>query len=264
MISDPTFIAWEGRSFVPAKTSINLDNNRPQLRILSYHVLADNKCKKLTYTSAKSWDERKITLLQEIRSYEAEIIMLQDVDHFADWWRPKLMTLGYDCIFKKRTETKESHDEGVVVGYKRDRFQLFKSIPINFNHAADGEIERGGVYREKCKTDDVALIAFLQPFTYATDRFRSALCVCCALFNDKESNEDVRLTQAEYLCKQIELSNSDFQVPVVIGAALYDLPTSPAYHLLRTGRVSLRAQAPRKCKPPKGVPTCRGSVRITW
>ena len=136
MIESENDVKWEGRTFVSKHSSTH---QKPSVRCLSYHVLSENKCKKLPYTTSKDWDTRKVTLIDEIKSYDADIISLQDVDHFADWWRPKLMILGYDTIFKKRTALKESHDEGVLIGYKRNSFQLFKSTPVILNHAADDE-----------------------------------------------------------------------------------------------------------------------------
>ena len=48
--------------------------------------------------------------------------------------------------------------------------------------------------------------------------------------------------QCQYLTEQIERSNRDFQVPVVIGVSMHDSPSSLAYNILRSGRVPLLAQ----------------------
>jgi len=45
------------------------------------------------------------------------------------------MLLGYDSVFKKRTEVKDFRSEGVVIAYKNDLFQLFKTVPIEFNQS---------------------------------------------------------------------------------------------------------------------------------
>ena len=45
------------------------------------------------------------------------------------------MLLGYDSVFKKRTEVKDFRNEGVVIAYKSDLFQLFKTVTIEFNQA---------------------------------------------------------------------------------------------------------------------------------
>ena len=44
---------------------------------------------------------------------------------------------GYDSIFMQCTQKNDVHLEGVMISYKRDLFQLFKTYFIEFNHAAD-------------------------------------------------------------------------------------------------------------------------------
>ena len=77
-------------------------------------------------------------------------------------------------------------------------------------------------------------------------------------------DEDVRSIQVSYLSNRIERANSEFHVPVILGITLNDEVSSPAYHLLRTGRVQLREEAPRKCIKPRVVSLSRGSVKVHW
>ena len=141
------------------------------------------------------------------------------------------------------TQVNDSHLEGVMIGYKRDLFQLFKTYFIEFNHAADTVQGREGSFRERCKTDDVAMLAFLQP--WPAHFLKSAFCVCSAMLCSREGMGDVRFVQSEYLATQIELANKEFQVPVLMGISMYDAPDSPAYHVLRTGRKPLVEGVPR-------------------
>eukprot|EP01036_Dinobryon_divergens_P025473 gene25472-34024_t len=161
----------------------------------------------------RNWDVRSLTLIQEIRSYNPDILCLQDVDHFTEWWRPQLMLLGYDSVFKKRTEVKDFRNEGVVIAYKSDLFQLFKTVTIEFNQAVQNN-DRGSVFRARSITDDVGLLLYLQPYTNALS---TAVCVASAMLSSSEADSDVRMAQCQYLAEQIERSNRDFQVPVVIG-----------------------------------------------
>lgn len=232
------------------------------VRCVSYNVLSDSKCKNLTYTASKFWDTRKVTLIQEIASYEVDILMLQDVDHFADWWQPQLMMIGLDAIYVQKTQTRDSFDEGVVIAYRRDKFQLFKTVQISFNQALENEKNASTSFREKCCTDDVALIAMLQPF--ATNSFSSALCIVSALLPEDPTYTDVRSVHVSYLSKRIELANGEFHAPVVMGISLNDVPHGPAYHILATGRKTLTMEPPGQCRPPYGKPFCRSSVTLKW
>lgn len=150
------------------------------------------------------------------------------------------MLLGYDSIFKKRTELKDFRNEGVAIAYKSDLFQLFKTVNIEFNNAV-GDNDRGSVFRARSITDDVGLLLFLQPYKKDAT-INSAICVACAMLSDNDVDSDIRMAQCQYLTQQIEISNRDFQAPVVIGMSMNDSPSSQAYNLMRTGRIPLLAQ----------------------
>ena len=142
---------------------------RNKIRFLSYHIFANYKCQAVTYCGYKAWEYRSYRLLHEISVYDADIICLQDVDNFQDFWRPKLMLLGYDCIFKRRTHVREVFYEGVLVAYKRAVFQMFKTFPVDLNLAAENYTERGLAFQDRCVTDDVGLIVLLQPWNRSSE-----------------------------------------------------------------------------------------------
>lgn len=260
---------YGGRSFVSTLISGQLDptpmrtkRTSRALRVLSYNVFSDAKCSTLRYTTTTKWDRRCHTIIEEIRSYEADVVCFQDLDHFDDYWRVQLMVLGYDSVFKKRTQTRDQHYEGVAIAYKRDLFQLFKSVPVNLNDAHTMDTGMGSGMSERLVTDDVALLLLLQP--WAPDFLESALLVATCQFSSREGDFDVRFFQAQHLTRQIELANREFHLPVVLGCALHDTPNSAAYHVLRTGRRQLKPKAPGKVRQPFGKGYCRGSVRLNW
>jgi hypothetical protein len=257
--------AWEGRCWLDWGV-VEIDTHRLReaggFKILSYHVFADKKCMNIRYSSSKLWTLRAHTLLEEIKSYDADIICLQDVDHFNDWWQPQLMFIGYDSLFKKRTSEFFDHSEGVVIAYKRDLFQLFKTANVEFNRAGDHD---SPLVRRLCGTDDVAIMLFLQP--WIPNFLESAVCVCSAMFYDGDfvmGETDVRALQATYLVKCIEYENRNLHLPVVIAASLNDEPDSAAYHVLRTGRKQLMPSVPRKVHQPEVKPFSRASVKVFW
>jgi hypothetical protein len=49
-----------------------------------------------------------------------------------------------------------------------------------------------------------------------------------------------------------------------MGLSLFDDPSSPTYHVLRSGRLPLRPEIPRKPAPPLVEPLSRGSAALTW
>lgn len=268
LFSDPI---WEGRSWLFNNTSnkeilkYNYEiNEKESFKCLTYNLFSDRKCLNIKYSTTKLWTYRREVLINEIIHYNADICCLQDVDHYYDWWQPKLMLAGYDTIYKQKTNVLFNHAEGVMICYKRDLFQLFKSVDIEFNHSGD---HSSYTIQKACITDDVGIIAFLQP--WRDNCLKSALCVCSALLYDGEydssSNDiDIRYLQSIYLTKQIELENRNFHLPVIIGLSLHDEPDSASYHVLRAGRIQLMPHPPKKCSRPIIKPFSRSSVKIYW
>lgn len=252
---------WEGRTWVACDPALECGPIKKSFRLLSYNVLSDYKTSFLHYTTTKNWDLRSKCLLDEINTYNTDIICLQDVDHYQDWWRPQLTVWGYDTVYKQRTQTKNFHYEGVMIAFRRDVFQLFKSQPFELNNAVTNE-DRGRAFKERSKTDDVGVMVFLQP--WSKDCVNSAVCVCCTMLSDEVANADIRMVQTNYVARQIELANMEFHVPVIIACSMFDIPSSLAYTVMCTGRIPLAGQVPRRCLPPVGYATCRGSVLLKW
>jgi hypothetical protein len=252
---------WEGRTWVQNDRRINNSMYPHGFTVLSYNVLSDRKCSAMVHSLSKNWNERKYILINEIKSYNCDIICLQDVDHFESWWQPELVRLGYDAVWKQRTQEEFEHRDGVIVAYKRELFQLYKTLPIELNRSAD---DKPANIRKQCRTDDVALALFLQP--WPAKYLSSAICVCSALMTDAPvwAQVNVREYQAKYICNVIERANKEFQVPVVIGVSMHDEPSAPCYHVFRAGRISMLPQVPQKMRPPRIEQYSRGSVRVFW
>ena len=94
------------RHFIPLKTR-SLPNNPPTVRVVQYNTLADGlsgKRKDLgRFSRAKKpildWENRKHGLLQEMLLHDPDIITCQEIDHYHDWFLPKLLRKGYYGLF---------------------------------------------------------------------------------------------------------------------------------------------------------------------
>jgi hypothetical protein len=267
-----SFPPLDGQKFRDQKRRNPKYSELKGFKCLSYNIYADCKCMGIKYSTTKLWIVRREILLKEIVSYSADILCLQDVDHYYDWWQPRLMSYGYDTLWKQKTSELYTHSEGVMICYRRNMFQLFKSVDIEFNHAGDHE---NYTIQKACTTDDVAVIAFLQPWK-ENSSMSSALCVCSAMLFDGEvddeltggvvgsGNVDIRFLQTVYLTKQLEIENRSFHLPIILGISLFDEPDSASYHALRTGRQQLMPHPPQKCSRPIVKPFSRASAKIYW
>lgn len=224
------------------------------LTVLSYNVLSQEDAKALPYVqhSVSNWLKRRQILLCEIFSFDADVLCLQAVDDFDDWWRPQLGLAGYDSIFKRRTTNLRPRQEGVVIAYKRDSFQMFCSEFIELNDAVTDDLEDRNL-AARAITDHVAVMICLQPWELCDDP--TGICVCCTMLEEDPKLESVRLLQSTFLSHKIEKFNADFQLPVVLAGTLNCIPGSEVYEVLTTGMTPIDPQ-------PPGVPM-GGDVKVS-
>lgn len=252
---------WEGREWVNARKFPINNHQLPTIRIVSTRVYSDFKTAFMHHSVHKVWENRSKLLLAELINYDADIICLQDVDHFQEFWYPKLITIGYDCVYRCRTQEKDFHYDGILIALKRGRFQVYKSEFVDFNNALTDD-SKGSVFKERCKTDDVALVTFIQ--TLNVNDLPTSVCLVCAMFNELISNQDIRIQHSIYLTDQVQKMNRDFQIPVVICTNLNDSPSSGPYSLFRTGRLPLVPQVPPRPMNVRAKSTSRATAMISW
>ncbi len=98
------------------------------IRVLSYNMLADcyTRPQYFPYVSPGNlaFFNRAKKVVAELKSTMADIICLQEVDHFADFYWKELTNLGYDVYYNNKGHGRY---DGIVVGLIKDKFQLFGS-----------------------------------------------------------------------------------------------------------------------------------------
>ena len=64
--------------------------------VLSYQVLSQERTAGITYVrdNILNWSTRRWRLLEEVVSYAADFVCLQDVDNYREFWQPKLNEVG--------------------------------------------------------------------------------------------------------------------------------------------------------------------------
>lgn len=90
-----------------------------KFKVMSYNVMADNVSFKLIY-SHMSFPElnfkkyRGPRIIKEISDSLPGIICMQEIDHYNDFYKPKLESLGYETYLNKRFKL---FRHGVLVGF---------------------------------------------------------------------------------------------------------------------------------------------------
>jgi mRNA deadenylase 3'-5' endonuclease subunit Ccr4 len=130
----------------------------PTFSVVSYNVLCDAFVwDPPVYPYCPDWaldaDYRAAKAVDMLRDVNADILCLQEVDAFAEFWVPKLRQLGYEGLYKKRTGDKP---DGVATFYRTSRFAFIQSETIEYSTIPQAEAK-----------DNVGLLLLLQPLTPA-------------------------------------------------------------------------------------------------
>ena len=65
--------------------------------------------------------------------------LLQELDNYEEWWLPQLTAAGYDCVYKHRTKATGVHRDGIAIAARRNLFQFYKTMDIEFVSGSRGE-----------------------------------------------------------------------------------------------------------------------------
>jgi mRNA deadenylase 3'-5' endonuclease subunit Ccr4 len=203
----------------------------------------------------------------EILSYDADIMCLQEVDEYDDWWAAELAVAGYDSIYATSAAPDSASvakevDEGLVTAFRKATFQLFRSTEVHLN-ALCATVNDANL-AARAKQDKIALLVGLQP--WEASKLPSALCVVNTQLaaGATPELERVRVLQTEYLCRQLAVFNADFQLPIVLAGTFNATPSSDVYHTILTGRRRPVAEAPAAPGRPGVDEPTSSSLRVSW
>ncbi|XP_070553916.1 nocturnin-like [Ptychodera flava] len=137
----------------------------PNIRVLQWNVLADALCQNKdnfikAHPDGLLWENRKSRSLEEILTYDPDIICLEEVDHYHDFYNPMLQSVGYQGIFKPKPDSPcvycvdHNGPDGCALFYKSDKFDVVDGITPNLKVTMPGE--------GSWTTNQVAIIYTLQ------------------------------------------------------------------------------------------------------
>lgn len=178
------------------------------------------------------------------------------MDDYDDWWVGQLSAAGYDSVYVRA----HGADHGLVTAFRHDQLQLFRSAEIALDDLCDRITDPNLAAR--ARQNNVALLVCLQP--WEKSRLPSAVCVANTQLASSPSLEQVRVLQAEFLCREIATFNSDFHLPIVLAGTFNAVPSSDVYHVVMTGRRRPSPQAPAAPTRPTVTNATPSSVVVSW
>ena len=88
-----------GKRIVPTSNlHPNLKNDSCHFRVMQFNTLADELSDAFPFVDSSylTWDYRKNAILEEIKRNSADIVALEEVDHFKDFFLPEMKRFGYE------------------------------------------------------------------------------------------------------------------------------------------------------------------------
>ena len=91
--------------------------------MLQYNILAQRYCKEafLPYVlkpTFRTWKYRSARLTADVSAAKPDLICMQEVDMFMEFWQRWFSQEGFECVYQMRP----GKNEGVLVAWKRSRF----------------------------------------------------------------------------------------------------------------------------------------------
>ena len=236
--------------------------------IASWNVLADSLVKSalnypwITAPTALRWKHRSSLLLQCLRSFDADVLCLQEVDvcHFMSFWQAELRAGGYDGVVAS-----EHAEHSVAIFWKRGAFEslghrvvAFDDMVRHYSEAmSEAELREHGVKLQQLGTGRHGLIVGLRHTSGAGDMFVSTT----HLWTSRQRNSRaLRTLQLKSLLDALHAEATTVAgrtAGIVVCGDFNDSHDSPTYELLTRGsipasRVSDLSSWPPCCHPADG------------
>jgi len=192
----------------------------PTLSVLQFNVLCDYYAVDTGLCDEQylKWNFRQNTLLKVLDANPADILCLQEVDHYLDFWKPQLEKRGYTGYWKQKPN-RESLD-GCLVYWKSSKFVLKKSVPVELCDKEFGFVS---------DRPHVVMMAEL----VTNDGFNFVVATTHLKAGDHEF-EQTRVTQAAILLKSLYHFASG--KACIITGDFNSQPPGPVYKLLKEGK----------------------------
>jgi endonuclease/exonuclease/phosphatase family metal-dependent hydrolase len=207
------------------------------INLACWNVLADSyaysHCLKSTPETAVpkyiEWDYRKNRIANSITSSGADILCLQEVDHYTDFFEPLLEKLGYKSLYLQRHKRKD----GCLIAYNSEKFNVDGVDEVQFDDIADFMESESS--KSNVKRSNVALIAILSSKQFPAKKFVSS--TAHVYWNPRRP--EVKSLQTQYLVSRISsfiaAEGLPVNIPVFIAGDFNSVPFSEPYQLLVNG-----------------------------
>jgi CCR4-NOT transcription complex subunit 6 len=179
-----------------------------KLTLATWNVLADcyskavrkgsgSTCKNEDdFKAILNWSSRLKHINRCLTECTADIICLQEVDHYEDSFKINLVDIGYQMVYLKRP----LKDDGCLIAFKSSKFSLVGTSEINLDDLViiNTGKKTGSTSRNKFAKQNVALMVQLQCLSTS-----QLINVCTCHIHWNPNLLDVKLAQVKYILSQL-------------------------------------------------------------
>ncbi|KAE9034070.1 hypothetical protein PR003_g8786 [Phytophthora rubi] len=205
-----------------------------KLLVMTYNVLAQCYVRSSFFPYCKSselrWKNRSKNLEAVFASslpVSPDVICLQEVDNYAEFWAGAMKKLGYDGLFMKKTSTKP---DGVAVFWNAKKLKVKESthVSLDLPNGDEADIDHELLSRSS-QRGSVGAVVHLEHVDTPLD----FVVATTHLFWDP-MQEDVKLLQSRRMLRAIEAFTAalDASIPIIFSGDFNSLPDSKVYNFI--------------------------------
>lgn len=185
-----------------------------------------------------AWSRRSKDIFRVLEGENADIVCLQEVDHFKDDYKPFFAKNAYHPVYLGRS----GREDGVLVAFKAAKFELVATEEVQFDDLAESSVcQRSKAIQHHLSKKNVALILLLRPKNRYIDidcnpNFMFTMCSTHLYWNPMRPQ--IKLAQAKYLLARIaNIRDKNGLVPhaSVLAGDFNSKPQSQAYQCILSG-----------------------------
>lgn len=160
--------------------------------------------------AALKWDYRGALLVQEISRSEADIVCLEEVDHYDDFFEPELTKQGFEGFFLPKCDSPcllfpDNHGpDGCALFYRSTKFELLKKKEVILRNTEGGD------------SHQVALLARLK-LRQPKESTVPPICVAMAHFKAKTDGRELRAAQGKHLIEEASAFSETGEPVIIVG-----------------------------------------------
>jgi nocturnin len=197
------------------RSFIELSDTPASLTVMQWNILADSLAIDFPAVDERylNWDHRRRLILDEIDRVNADILCVEELDHFEDFLLPHMQEKEFDGIYNKKPDW---HKDGTAIFYRTEILELLEHHIIKFP-----EGNQFGLYaRMRMVKENLEFV------------------VVATHLKSKKDFEARRVEETEVILNYL---TKDPNLPIIICGDFNSEPTWETYHHLTSSPLNLHS-----------------------